>query len=149
MLVDCPECGAPGSACEARFHEFLAMEFTDPDFGAVHHLTVAAYMLQHSGHLSREGWLGMRQLLREFLIDNTSPTYIRQHNKDKVASGARSYKIKSATGQPVSHKVAWQKTICDVRSENAETYRADIAVWAKAVLDESRDGIESAGNSEI
>ncbi len=52
--VRCPECGAPDSACEARFHELLALEFEEAGYGAVHHLTVATYMLQHSSKLTRE-----------------------------------------------------------------------------------------------
>ncbi len=46
--MNCPECGAPGSACATRFDEYLVLEFTDAGFGAVHHLTVGTYMLQHS-----------------------------------------------------------------------------------------------------
>ena len=65
-MTVCPECGAkstPEISCQTIFDECLIKEFTEPDFGAVHHLTVAAYMLQHSSKLSREGWLSMRQLL--------------------------------------------------------------------------------------
>jgi hypothetical protein len=41
--MNCPECGAPDNNCETRYHECLVKEFTDADYGAVHHLTVAAY----------------------------------------------------------------------------------------------------------
>jgi len=62
-IANCPECGATDVACEIRFNEFLILEFTDPGFGEVHHLTVATYMLQHSSKLTRQGWLQMRDLL--------------------------------------------------------------------------------------
>jgi hypothetical protein len=55
--MNCLECGATSKACESQFHEFLAKEFTDPKYWAVHHLTVSAYMIQHSSKLTPEGWL--------------------------------------------------------------------------------------------
>jgi len=74
----CPDCGAPEMTCETRFHEFLVKEFEDAGYGTVHHLTVATYMLQHSSKLTREGWLYERELLREFLVENKPPAFIRK-----------------------------------------------------------------------
>ena len=136
--MDCPECGAPETLCQTRFDEFLALEFTDAGYGAVHHLTVTAYMLQHSSKLTREGWLHERELLREFLVENKSPTFIRKQNRDLVDSGKRTFKIKSRDGLPVINKTMWTKTILDVRTENAEVYCADVSVWARAVLEETQ-----------
>jgi hypothetical protein len=133
----CPECGASGSLCQTRFDEFLALEFSDPGYGAVHHLTVAAYMLQHSSKLTREGWLYERELLREFLVENKPPALVRQQNRDVVDSGKRQFKIKSRTGQPVIAKTAWARTICDVRTESAEIYCKDVTEWARAVLEDA------------
>jgi hypothetical protein len=132
--VNCPECGAADSACEARFNEFLVLEFTDAGYGAVHHLTVATYMLQHSSKLTREGWLHMRGLLREFIVENKPPAFVRAQNKDKVDSGKRDFKIKSSTGERIISKSAWAKTILDVRTDNAEVYCSDVNEWARAVL---------------
>jgi hypothetical protein len=131
----CPECGSED--CQARFDEFLTLEFTDPAYGAVHHLTVTTYMLQHSSKLTREGWLYERELLREFIVENKPPAFVRQQNKDKVDSGKRSFKIKSKTGQRIVNKSAWTKTICDVRVDNAEAYCADVMQWARSVLKEA------------
>ena len=136
--MDCPECGAPETLCQTRFDEFLALEFTDAGYGAVHHLTVTAYMLQHSSKLTREGWLHERELLREFLVINKSPVFIRKQNRDLVDSGKRTFKIKSRDGLPVINKTMWTKTILDVRTENAEVYCADVSVWARAVLEETQ-----------
>ena len=132
--MSCPECGAPENLCQARFDEFLILEFTDAGYGAVHHLTVTAYMVQHSSKMTREGWLFERNLLREFLIENKSPAYIRKQNKDLVDSGKRTFKIKSKTGLPVINKTTWTKTILDVRTENAQVYCEDINLWARSVL---------------
>lgn len=135
--MNCPECGAPDTLCQARFDEFLILEFTDPGYGAVHHLTVAAYMVQHSSRMTRAGWLFERNLLREFLVENKSPAYIRKQNRDVVDSGKRTFKIKSKTGIPVIDKTTWNKTILDIHTENAEVYCEDITAWARSVLEES------------
>ena len=137
--MDCPECGAPKILCQTRFDEFLALEFTDAGYGAVHHLTVTAYMLQHSSKLTREGWLHERELLREFLVENKSPAFIRKQNRDLVDSGKRTFKIKSRDGLPVINKTTWVKTILDVRTENAEVYCADVSAWARSALEESEE----------
>ncbi|HEX6269615.1 MAG TPA: DUF5946 family protein [Anaerolineales bacterium] len=135
--MSCPECGAPDSLCQTRFDEFLVLEFTDPGYGAVHHLTVTTYMLQHSSKMTRVGWLHERELLREFLIENRPPAHIRRQNKDLVDSGKRKFKIKSTTGLPVIDKTCWNKTLLDVRVENAEVYCEDVAAWARSTLEEA------------
>lgn len=139
--MNCPECGAVDSLCQSRFHEFLVLEFTDPGYGAVHHLTVTAYMLQHSSKLTREGWLHERELLREFLVENKTPAMLRKQIKDTVDSGKRTLKFKSKDGMPVIQKTTWRKTILDVRAENAETYCEDITAWARSALEEA-EGLE-------
>ena len=135
--MNCHECGASDNLCQTRFDEFLVLEFTDAGYGAVHHLTVAAYMVQHSSKMTREGWLFQRGLLREFLVEKKPPAYIRKQNKDVVDSGKRTFKIKSKTGMPVINKTTWKKTILDVRAENADVYCEDIAAWARSVLEEA------------
>jgi hypothetical protein len=135
--MNCPECGARNHQCKTRFDEFLVLEFTDAGYGAVHHLTVAAYMVQHSSNMTREGWLFERNLLKEFLVENKSPEFIRKQNKDVVDSGKRKFKIKSKTGIPVIDKTIWAKTILDVRSENVEVYGDDIRAWARSVLEDA------------
>jgi hypothetical protein len=87
--------------------------------------------------MTREGWLYERDLLRQFLIENKSPEYIRRHIKDTVDSGKRTFKFKSRDGVPVINKSIWEKTILDVRSENAEVYCKDIDAWARSALEEA------------
>ena len=137
--MNCPECGATDDLCKSRFDEFLALEFSDMGYGAVHNLTVAAYMIQHSSKMSLEGWLYERDLLREFIVEKKSPSLIRQQVKDSVDSGKRTFKFKSKDGKPVINKSTWTKTILDVRTENAEVYCADVSAWARAVLEEARE----------
>lgn len=137
MTMNCPECGAPDNSCQTRFDELLILEFTNAGYGVVHHLTVATFMVQHSSRMTREGWLYERELLREFLIENKTPAMIRKQIKDTVDSGKRTFKFKSKTGVPVIDKTTWKKTIMDVRSENAESYRENITAWARSVLEEA------------
>jgi hypothetical protein len=132
--MTCLECGALD--CQIYFDEFLVLEFTDAGYGSVHHLTVAAYMLQHSSKLTREGWLHERELLREFLVENKPPAFIRKQNKDLVDSGKRTFKIKSRDGKSIITKTTWTKTILEVRTESAEVYCADVTAWAWAVLED-------------
>ncbi len=136
--MNCPECGAPDNLCQTRFDEFLVLEFTDAGYGAVHNLTVATFMLQHSSRLSKEGWRYERELLKEFLIKGKSPDLIRQQNKDQVDSGKRIFKFKSKDGKPVIDKTAWRKTILDVRADNPEVYREDVIAWAWSALEEAQ-----------
>lgn len=136
-MSNCPECGAPNNLCQTRFDEFLVLEFTDAGYGAVHHLTVATFMIQHSSRMRREGWQYERDLLREFLVGKKTPAMMRKQIKDTVDSGKRTFKFKSKTGVPVINKTAWAKTILDVRAENAEVYREDINAWARSVMEEA------------
>ncbi|MEO8356046.1 MAG: DUF5946 family protein [Chloroflexota bacterium] len=135
--MNCPECDASDNLCQTRFDEFLALEFTDAGYGAVHHLTVTAYMIQHSSKMTREGWLYQRELLRDFIIENKSPAMIRKQIKDTVDSGKRTFKFKSKDGVPIINKTTWTKTILDVRTENAEIYCEDINAWARYVLEDA------------
>ena len=135
--MNCPECGAPGVQCEPRYYDCLAKEFEDAGVGAVHHLTVSTYMLQHSSKLSRQGWLETRRLLRDFLINNKPPSQIRRQNKNNVDSGKRKWKITSKDDISKISRSSWTKTILDVRLEDAEAYRSDVRAWAQSALMDS------------
>ena len=93
-------------------------------------------MLQHSSKLTREGWLHERNLLKEFLVENKPPAFIRKQNKDLVDSGKRTFKIKSTDGKPVISKTTWTKTILDIRMDNADDYCEDVTAWARSVLED-------------
>lgn len=136
-MTACPECGATERLCEAQFHRFLALEYADADYGAVHHLTVAAYMLQHSRNLTAEGWLFERDLLQRFLEPDASPSRVRGEIGPRVDSGRRKFKIKSKDGRPLFDRPAWNSTIMNVRQDGPETYCSDILAWARAALVDS------------
>jgi hypothetical protein len=137
--MNCPECGAPDQKCEGRYHECLVKEFSEAGYGSVHHLTVCAYMVQHSSKLTKEGWLFERNLLREFLVENKDPALIGKENREQLDSGKRDFKIVSKNGNPKIAHTTWEKTILDVRLGEAEQYCQDITAWAKAVLQEAEN----------
>jgi len=137
--MNCPECGAENTAektCETQYHECLVKEFTEAGYGQVHHLTVAAYMLQHSSKLSRQGWLETRRLLREFLIEKKSPAEIRRQNKNNVDGSRRNWKITSNDGVAKINRTEWTKTILDVSTKNTEVYCEDVTAWARSALED-------------
>ena len=135
----CPECGAAwteGQNCEEIFHTCLALEFTDPAYGAVHNLTVPAYYLQHPSLLSRKGWEEMRATLSGFLVAGVSVGEMRRRGKETMDSGRRDFSLRQ--GEPMDLTgIVWSRTIGDIRLDDAESYRADIRNWAQAVLDDS------------
>ncbi len=140
ILIACPECGAAwqrADACTARFHHFLALEFERPAYGAVHHLTVIAYMLQHPSHLSRRGWLAQRALLGQFLAGGCTPDESRRRNRERFASGTRSWSITKGERVQLPEGFRWSRTILDVPDESAEVYGAGVEAWARQVLAEA------------
>lgn len=137
MTNKCPECGAelpPGELCEDRFNLCLAHEYENPvSYGQVHHLMVACYMLQHNRY-SREGWLGARQIVFQSLKQGATPAELRKRNRQRVDSGHRKWSVTRGERIPGFERIAWTRTIADVRMDNPETYCADVKLWATSVL---------------
>jgi hypothetical protein len=79
--VTCPDCGAEqpaGASCEQCFHALLAFEAERPEaFGAVHHLTVACYSLQHPRGYSRAALNAWRDLVSDSLDGDATVAQIR------------------------------------------------------------------------
>jgi hypothetical protein len=71
MSLKCPLCGGEFASieqCRERFDLCMALEYQNPSaYGAVHHLSVVCYMLQHNAY-SDEVWLGFRH--KSLLIKN-------------------------------------------------------------------------------
>ena len=135
----CPECGAAlvdDQSCQDIFHACLALEFSDPAYGAVHNLTVPAYYLQHPSLLSQKGWEQMRTTLAGFLVDGVSVGQMRQQVKVSLDSGQRDFSLRK--GEPMELTgITWARTIANICLDDAEIYRTDIRRWAQAVLDDS------------
>jgi hypothetical protein len=127
-VTECSECGATG--CHAAFDDVLALEFTNPDYFAVHHLTVAAFSVQHPSRLSAQGWRSAVALLRELVVDRATPGEARQRTKPGGPSLTRGERF------PLDH-VPWSTTIVDVGTTTAGVYCRDIRAWARSVAHEA------------
>ena len=130
-IMACPECGAPD--CRDKFGEMLALEFEDPTvFGAVHHITVICYNIQHPATFTEESLAWMRSSLRAIIVDGLSPTELRKQVRKKTRGDVQ---VKRHTPkEPV--QMHWSMTVSDIRMENPEIYCEDIKAWARSILKE-------------
>ncbi len=133
----CEDCGAAligVEQCRNYFGYCMEKEFVDPEYFAVHHLTVAAYMLQHSADLSERGWREMRAMLTAFLIEGKTSAQMRVESRDRVDSGKRTWSLTKGPKGQLPKPMQWTRTIADVSLADAATYCRDVEAWARAVL---------------
>lgn len=133
----CPECGAlldAGQSCADFFHQMLFWENEDAGRGAVHHLMVLCYHLQHPSLYSREGLAHGRQLLADFVEFGLSPSEARKRNSARVDSGRRNWAITARPGNQGAYvrPVAWAMTAVDVIAGGAEGYLENVVAWANS-----------------
>jgi len=140
MSQKCPQCGAEfpsGEQCRDRFDLCLAMEFENPvTFGAVHHLTVACYMLQHNAY-SRDVWLEARKMLAQFVQKGVTPAAMRRQNRSRFDSGRRTWSVTKGAKLSEFDTITWSRTIADVRLDYPEVYCTDVKQWAKSILEDT------------
>jgi hypothetical protein len=144
MPVVCSLCGAQlgsDAQCQERFNQCLALEFTHPiSFGAVHHLTVPCYLLQHNQY-SHQAWLEARKLLQLTLEQQFSPQQLRQYLQHKLI-GTRE-NIRHDHGFAGFNQIVWSRTIADIRLDSEQRYCDDILAWAKSILTDSASVIQA------
>lgn len=129
----CPECGATG--CREKFESMLALEFEDPEvFGAVHHITVICFNLQHPSAFSEEALAWMRSTLRAIVEEGLTPAELRERSK-KQFNGRVNVLSKE---QKAPEQAEWSMTVMDVRTDGPEVYVEDVMAWAKAVINDIR-----------
>lgn len=149
MPHTCPQCGATYPAdetCEDRYYAGQAREMTDAQFGAVHHLSIPCFMLQHNRY-SRDGWIGACQVLARFL-SGTTPAEARRQARQALASGNRTYSFTKGPKLPGVESIRWTRTIADVRLDTAEQYCADVRAWAEAVVRDAEALMRTVGTDE-
>lgn len=104
------------------------MDFTDPDYGVVHHLVVPAYGLQH-------GWYTAEAVkpIVAFMADHLhrSPT---DHDRRRVRA-ASDGPVRVRDRAPEPPDVAWRLTVHDVDLATADDYVATVRAWAAAVVE--------------
>ncbi len=137
----CPECGAPdrdGMTCREKYEAMLAHEFEHPQsFGAVHHLTVASYNLQHPGPFTAQALEWMRASLTSAVKTGEPPQEWRRR-ASKQFRGKDKPKVvrKPGDAQPAGQPTPphWTMTAADIPLDGPEVYIAGIQVWARAIV---------------
>lgn len=114
---------------EHKYHECLALEFSNPKYFEVHHILVLAYMLQTDGY-SNEYFPVATNLLKKFLTSSITPQ--KFINDFKTIN--KNQNIQINTKNRNIDKFKWDIDIMDVKTNNAEEYCEDIKLWAKDVL---------------
>ena len=93
MTRSCNQCGAAhddGADCESCFHALLAYENERPAaFGAVHHLTVATYYLQHPAGYTLEALAHWREIVSLALEGRASIRELRELSGKRFAGAKR------------------------------------------------------------
>lgn len=136
----CDQCGADqsdGVSCEACFHALLAYENEHPvAFGAVHHLTVACYFLQHPRGYRKEVLEMWRALVADSL-DGRVTTRALQRRASRRFDG--STRVRDPEGRPPDGwPTAWHVSVRDVLRPG-ETIEIDAYIGrARAWAEETR-----------
>ena len=125
------------------FETLLAHEYALPTaYGAVHHLTVAAYSLQHPRGFSRDAIRMWRVIVAEALDGQTSPDEFLLRARAQFSGGIR---VREPGAEPPEGwPRSWPVTVADVITSDGETPDADehisrVRRWAesiRATLDE-------------
>jgi hypothetical protein len=136
-MQKCLDCGAElkdDETCRERFDRCLAFEYEHPEtYGAVHHLTVPCYMLQHNEY-SKDAWSEARQMVAQFVHKNSSPQEMLKLNRVRYDRRHRKWRVTGGEKLARFDQVPWTRTIADVRLETPEQYCADVRLWADSVL---------------
>lgn len=151
----CAECGAKlsaGESCQALFEAFLALEFSDPAFGAVHFLTVACFMIQH-GRYSDAALAWIERALCAHLEEGAAVEEIRRQAAQDARQDARTWKVPRQAGEPALPRRAWSMSIAEVAAQflgasgpaDPARYCALVEQWARATLAE----MGGAGTSPV
>lgn len=139
-MLPCPDCGAvpdEGETCRALFERLLAHEYAlPPAFGAVHHLTVAAYSLQHPRGYSRDAIAMWRVIVDESLDGLSTPENFLERARARFSGGVR---VREPGAEPPSGwPTRWPMTVADVvpppdESPTPEGHIERVRRWAESI----------------
>jgi len=150
LTQSCDQCGArydDGADCESCFHALLAYENERPPaFGAVHHLTVAAYYLQHPTGYTHESLAHWRELISKSLDGGASVRQLRELSGKRFAGSKR---VRAEGMAPPNWwPRAWPTTIQAVFTPDTDvdvdTYVDRARAWAAETI-QTLDTAERAG----
>lgn len=135
----CHECGAPqpaGAECRSCFDLLLAFENERRDvFGAVHHLTVPTFFLQHPTDYTSEALASWRTLLADALDGRASARELQRRHGVQF-SGAHRVRM-PGVGIPKDWPRSWPITVSGVINPLEPLPASDVYVeraraWAAA-----------------
>lgn len=136
----CADCGAID--CEVSFHACLAADFTDPDYGVVHHLVVSAYGLQH-------GWYPAEAepAMVDFLIRHLDRPP-GDHDRRRIRAAVDG-PVQVRARQPRSRNIEWEHHVRDVDRSSPESYAATVRRWAGSIATTLLDGGHAAERRDV
>lgn len=135
-MPSCPDCGAAladGETCRTLFERLLAHEYTFPEaFGAVHHLTVAAYSLQHPRGYSRDAIRMWQVIIAESLDGLSTPANFLERARAHFTGGIRVREPGAEPPEGWPH--TWPMTAADVVDAPDATVHIDrVRQWAETI----------------
>ncbi len=130
--MTCLHCGTED--CEALFQQCLTLDFSDSDFGVVHHLVVGTHMVQHNRY-TNEAQTEMIHFLSDLLT--RVPNAQDKANVRSTYDGATRVMRREPAPPLMS---AWSTTIADVDVSSGEAYQRTVRTWAQGVLETLKNG---------
>lgn len=139
MTQSCNHCGAvfeDGADCESCFHALLAYENERPAaFGAVHHLTVATYYLQHPAGYTHEALAHWREIVGKALA-GASIRELREFS-GRTFEGSKRVREPGASAPawwPADWPLAIQSVFIPGAIPDVDDYIRQAREWARATL---------------
>ncbi len=141
-MYTCPHCGASlgeETSCERIFDSLLFLEYTNPNYGAVHLFTVGCYFIQH-GFYSQEALIWIEHLLRDSVKVGVPSRYMLQQMSRATGDHVRTWQVLRNPNAPQQAKISWSMTIADVASNyhDAKSYCNLVRMWAHTTFYEMR-----------
>jgi hypothetical protein len=140
LTRNCNQCGAAhddGADCESCFHALLAYENERPAaFGAVHHLTVATYYLQHPAGYTHEALAHWREIVSLALEGRASIRELRELSGNRFA-GAKRVREPGAsppTWWPTRWPLGIQSVFTPGLDVDVDSYVGRARAWGDATL---------------
>jgi hypothetical protein len=124
--------------CEACFHALLAFENEHPAaFGAVHHLTVACYFLQHPRGYRPQVLDMWRNLIADSLNGRVTPRELQRRARRQFegATRVRDPRAVLPVGWPTWWPVAVRNVLRPEETIGVDVYVARAGAWAEQTRD--------------
>ena len=110
-----------------KFMECLGKEFSNKEYFSVHHLLVLCYMIQCDAY--NDKYKEKAYKILDKFIDGKEPKDIIIENK-LFFDEKNNVSIKKEKDKCEIKSNKWEKTIMDIRTDNAENYCNDVKSWA-------------------